>query len=351
MKRRLCLPSITLCLLLSSSAWADYLKVTRDAQVKAEPSRDADVLYRAKAGISLTLLEDTETNGYYRVQIPGSGNSNQSGWIYRTFVRRYQGASPGGTEGTTTGGSVAANSLHDCSLPFESIKANHPIDDTCGPEGKTQSDLSRLQNAAKNNFCATGDPALLTFDSFLKPQKAAEDDNIPFGGGQSLPKYRSVLKNLINSDSGAKVGEGTVARLVAFVVDAHYSNVSNGETVNCNLRGKESNDIHIMLGQSADAAACDTVTAEMSPHFRPDAWDQLAGLDLKYPVRITGQLFFDASHRPCRNGRGANPQRESIWEIHPVYAVDVCSRTTLSECKGDDESVWSPLDKWLSSGE
>jgi uncharacterized protein YgiM (DUF1202 family) len=351
MKRRLFLSSITLCLLLSPSTWADYLKVSRDAQVKAKPSRDADVLYRAKAGINLTLVEDTETNGYYRVQIPGSGSSNQSGWIYRTFARRYKGESPGGSEGASSVGASTTNSLLDCTLPFESIKASHSIDDSCGPEGKTQSALSQLQNAAKNNFCATGDPVLLTFDSFLKLQKAAEEDNIPFGGGQSLPKDRSVLRNLSKSDSGATVGEGTVVRLVAFVVDAHYSNVSNGETVNCNLKGKENNDIHIMLGQSADAAACDTVTAEISPHFRPAAWDQLAGHDLKYPVRITGQLFFDASHRPCKNGRGANPQRESIWEIHPVYAADVCSRTTLSECKGDDDSVWSPLDKWLSSGE
>ena len=160
-----------------------------------------------------------------------------------------------------------------------------------------------------------------------------------------------MLKDIYTTSGGKKIGEGSVLRLVAFLVDAHYSNVSSGESVNCKLHGKESNDIHIMLGQSTSAAACSTATAEMSPHFRPAAWDQIAGINLRNPVRITGQLFFDASHKPCRNGRGPNPQRISIWEIHPVYAIDVCSSMTLVGCSPSDESVWTPLDQWLSTGE
>jgi hypothetical protein len=76
------------------------------------------------------------------------------------------------------------------------------------------------------------------------------------------------------------------------------------------------------------------VTAEISPHFRPASWDRFDvnpkttqaahGLPLKrVKVRISGQLFFDASHKPCINGEGRAPRRRSIWEIHPVYAIDV----------------------------
>jgi hypothetical protein len=100
-----------------------------------------------------------------------------------------------------------------------------------------------------------------------------------------LPDDRSVLKDIYTTSGGKKIGEGSVVRLVAFFVDAHYSNVSSGESVNCKLHGKESNDIHIMLGQSTSAPACSTVTAEMSPHFRPAAWDQIAEIDLRNPVR------------------------------------------------------------------
>jgi len=234
-----------------------------------------------------------------------------------------------------------------CTLPFDSIKESHPIDGTCGPEGKTQDASNQAQNRAKNNFCATGDPIRVTFSTFLRLQQAAQDQNIPFGSGLNLPPDRTVLKDLATV-GGTKIGEGTVVRIVAFIVDAHYSNVSSGETVNCKLKGKENNDIHIMLGQSSSAAACDTVTAEMSPHFRPAAWDQLPELNLRVPVRITGQLFFDGSHKPCKNGSGPNPQRETIWEIHPLYAIDVCSNATLAKCSATNDSIWTPLDQWLS---
>jgi hypothetical protein len=43
-------------------------------------------------------------------------------------------------------------------------------------------------------------------------------------------------------------------------------------------------------------------------------------------VRLKGQLFFDASHVPCRPGKPVNPARSSVWEIHPIYSVDVCKR-------------------------
>src|SRR5438067_2303259 len=69
-----------------------------------------------------------------------------------------------------------------------------------------------------------------------------------------------------------------------------------------------------------DAPACDSVTAEIVPHFRPDSWLALATLNgsnastvlrnlrLDRALRFTGQLIFDASHMPCTNGR---PAREA----------------------------------------
>jgi len=106
--------------------------------------------------------------------------------------------------------------------------------------------------------------------------------------------------------------------------------------VNCKLRGKEQNDIHIVLGRTSTADLCDSATAEISPHFRPAAWEQITETTLRHPVRIIGQLFFDASHSPCRNGQGPNPQRISLWEIHPVYAIDVCRSAALAACDAND---------------
>jgi len=93
-----------------------------------------------------------------------------------------------------------------------------------------------------------------------------------------------------------------------------------------------------------------SVTAEISPHFQPEKWNtaKLKSAS-KHPLRLQGQLMYDASHRPCpRPPHSRDPARVSSWEIHPVYAIDVCTKKSLSNCKADnnDSSVWVPLDQW-----
>ncbi len=231
-----------------------------------------------------------------------------------------------------------------CPLPFAAIAGKHPVDADCDAPGKpTSSDKTHAQNTAKNNFCATGDPAWVTRVSFRKLQAAAAQAGITFGSDSKLPEDRSALANIYKTSEGATIGEGSKVRLVAFVKDAHYSNVSNGESVNCGETGKEANDIHIVTVQDPADDECTSVTAEMSPHFRPDGWTPAALNALQAPVRFTGQLFFDGSHRPCTAGHPQNPKRIAIWEIHPVYAVDVCSGSTLADCPVGDETKWKPL--------
>jgi hypothetical protein len=59
--------------------------------------------------------------------------------------------------------------------------------------------------------------------------------------------------------------------------------------------------------------------------------------------------MFDASHALCANGHRTtgNPARRSGWEIHPVYSIDVCTATSLTTGKIDNEARWKALDEWL----
>ena len=41
----------------------------------------------------------------------------------------------------------------------------------------------------------------------------------------------------------------------------------------------------------------------------------------------------------------------SNWEIHPVYAIDVCKFTTFTACKPDDDSLWKPLHPFMEDGD
>jgi hypothetical protein len=260
-----------------------------------------------------------------------------------------------------------------CSLPFDAIKQEGlAIDKTCGQPGCADPNdpkqmAQATQNAAKNNFCATGAPVTVTPNMLAQLMAVAQAKGVTFGNESQVPADRNVLKGF--TIGGVTLGEGTVVRMAAFVIEAHYADVSSGESVNCKIgssavgaaKAQAANDIHIALGSQYGADECGSVTAEMSPHFRPAAWKVIAGIKTKdkatkplalsqYPVRITGQLFFDASHKLCAAGvpTSGNPARQSLWEIHPVYTADVCSNKTLSGCKVDDDSVWTPLDKWTA---
>ena len=236
---------------------------------------------------------------------------------------------------------IVSEGPSSCTLPFDAIKEHHPIDDSCSADGAAQPDTPQAaQNDAKNNFCSTGTPVNIDFDVLhqLQADAAKPDSGITFGSDGQLPKDRTVLRDL--PTKAGNLSEGEVVRLVAFVMDAHYSNLGKGESVNCKQPDKESNDIHIVLADSdQEKDECNSVTAEMSPHFRPEVWDP-TDLNQKnaHLYRFTGQLFFDASHRPCSGGKGS-PKRSSLWEIHPVYALDICTDPN-NKCTVDSDENW-----------
>lgn len=235
-----------------------------------------------------------------------------------------------------------------CALPFESLRVTHPIDigSVCGRNGSPTQDAGLAAgNTAKNNFCAKGPPVIVTHATFAQLQSAVDTVMVP-AGPRRQPADRSVLHNLLTIRPGVKIGEGSLVQLVTFIVTAHFADVAQGETVNCKLSGKENNDIHVVLGESPDVDLCHSVTAEISPHLRPLEWEDFVLDRVERPVRITGQLFFDGIHVPCQGGRPrpGGPSRLSVWEIHPVYGIEVCTASSLADCPAGDPSRWQPID-------
>lgn len=217
-----------------------------------------------------------------------------------------------------------------CTLPFHG-SLNPASDDHCGIEGGSSDRAKQAESTAKNNFCASTDnPETITYQHLLDLQKQSAD--IP----KSLDDRREV-ENL---------GEGNYVSYVAVIINAHYSDTTGGEAVNCNLSGNAPNDIHIVLmSDPNDTDECHSTTAEMSPHYRPANWTPAKLNALKKPVRIRGQLFYDNSHVPCSETSRPNPKRASLWEIHPVYSLDVCKFTDLDQCRNsNDPADWSPLE-------
>src|SRR6266446_1519868 len=222
----------------------------------------------------------------------------------------------------------------ECDLPFAGVQ-NPPIDDNCGISGGSSDPAKQAESRAKNNFCAaTQPPKVITYEELVNLQ--SQSWNIP----KRLPN-RSIL---------TRMGEGQYVSYIAFIKDAHYSDVSSGEAVNCNIPGQATNDIHIVLLKDPGDDECLSTTAEMSPHYRPADWtpQNLMNASAGHPVRIAGSLFFDGSHKPCAGSSRPNPKRASLWEIHPVYSMYVCTQSTIAECAGST-AEWTPLEQFFSS--
>ena len=266
-------------------------------------------------------------------------------------------------------------------LPFARIAEQHEIDLRCPATGKADGNIYHYaQNAAKNNFTAKGTPVALNFTDFTRLQQASakqiETGRIVLQG--KYPGDRTLLRNLIKV-RGKTIGEGSLVSLEAYVFNANYANTkysklsdgrsARGEAVDCDNPELDWNDIHIALTPDANASTdeCTTVTAEISPHYRPAVWSrfhdgQMPEIEALLPgllkqrivenqtsssrplrLRLTGPLFYDASHQPCifRGGKVIerhSPERRSVWEIHPIYRIEVY-----------EQGRWLDLDRWVET--
>jgi hypothetical protein len=236
-----------------------------------------------------------------------------------------------------------------CNIPWEGSES-HDIDEQCPNQGCATREQDKAQNRIKNNLCATGTPVAISFTSIDKLQRAVDkkvaQHELTYGtNGPPLPADRAKLKGLATVDVNGNpvtLGEGDLVTLDAFILDAKHDDTFpfgfGGEGVNCKNSLLEWNDIHVALGSTALAKECSSATAEIIPHFRSAVWDRVDTnsctvahvtnpLPVKHlRVRITGQLFFDGSHKPSSCSAptgGGNPLRRSVWEVHPVYKIEV----------------------------
>src|SRR5262249_55673853 len=138
--------------------------------------------------------------------------------------------------------------------------------------------------------------------------------------------------------------------------DAHYSPCSRcaaigrwgpGQSMSLSPSGRH-------FGRDVHPHRHSAIKDVKDSHFRPEIYEAkflFAVAKRRLPVKIAGQLFFDASHRPCD---GDTPRDSSVhgtlWEIHPIYSIDVCKHSTLAQCPAHDSSVWQPLEQWLEQG-
>ena len=256
--------------------------------------------------------------------------------------------------------------------PFGKATVVHAVDSTCAITGDATSAGDKAQDEQKNNLCAKGTPRMITIKDLTALQKDVDDTGVDYGGEHGSkphagpPADRSTLFTKIPSGSPK---EGDLVSFIGYIVEAKPG---SSETVDCHCTKPDAIDVHIALADhllnlqaepasattdqkhaitvSNDAALCtNSFVAETIPHKRPAALELTAIEPLrdKNIVKITGQLFFDGSHRPCNGstpGTG-DPSRLTVFEIHPVYDIAVCSQSAMNQCTGDPKNWKSVLQK------
>lgn len=210
-----------------------------------------------------------------------------------------------------------------CALPFADASPRTYFDNSCRNQGQPTAhvgftlDQVTAMYTLKNNYCAPG-PAV----------------NVDFA---DMGRFQQGTMQLTD---GSAMAEGQRVRLVGYV--AAVKTTHSNEGVNCHYTDDATTDIHINVSQISNDE-CQGIVAELIPHLRPTALthDNVKQALSGKVIRVTGQLFNDAEHHAACHQSG-QPSRLSVWEVHPIYLLDICTSTTITNCPIDDDSVWTP---------
>jgi hypothetical protein len=300
---------------------ADTLHTLHDTPVRESPAKDAAVAFTVSAQTDLIWVAKSKRNGFYRVIRKDQG---PQGWISADD------ASPAKQASAPPPAKACAASLAQC--PARG----------CEVEGTPAAQSNEL----KRRQPPLGTPVTLSFDDLAELQQQA-DASVGQGPDEPAPGQRARLHDL--HVKSATVGEGDLVRVLGYIAkgsDGLHFNKS-GESVNCNLKKPTENDIHIPLVAEPGDAEFKGIVAEMIPQNRPKEWsvDALKDIQAKnLQVWVEGGLSYDKVHfvdDDADNPMKDEPERMSLWEVHPITKFLVCRK---AHCDPQFEQDWTPLE-------
>jgi hypothetical protein len=297
----------------------DLVQSVRDAPVHTRPAADAETAFTAAKGTTLVWAAHMDSEGFYRVVRRGKG---PTGWIDANDVRITQEHKHGGATDDPDN-QVCAPTLDRC--PARG----------CAKEGSWEAEANELKRTRPEGGKAA-----------VSLQKQA-DEKVGQGPYDLTPHGYTKLTDL--KVSAGSVSEGDLVRLVAYIPKGqdglHVNGV--GESVNCNLKKPFDNDFHIPVVAAPGDSEFKAIVVEMVPQARPSAWtiDALKDIQAKgTQVLVQGGLSYDKVHyvsddpdHPFKD----EPDRMSLWEIHPITNFLVCRR---DHCDPNRQSDWTTLE-------
>ena len=208
-------------IVVAATAFGQTATVTKNVNLRPDPSTGQAAITLLTPGTSLTLLEATPTSGYYHVRTP----DGQEGWVYGRNIRiAPQPTAPPPPPAATGCPPTGTHVVNGKPVPYAA-----------------NSDAG-LRNTAKKHIPTGTTPVPLTFDDF----KALQDDtNQLFRDAHAtkakIEPNRDALHNL--QTTSRTVNEGDLVQLMGFIV---ADTKQGAESVNCG--GSDGFDFHINIG-------------------------------------------------------------------------------------------------------
>lgn len=284
-----------LALLAIGLATAQTATVTRNVNLRPDPSADNDPIEKLKPPAQVQLVEPDPTAGYYHVTAP----DGQNGWVWgRNISIQPDIATNQPTPTPTpsaTGTPTSDADLYNLLFTVRKTAVGQPLvendQEVCGPEGDAANQKIQALNDNKNR---TDQPSSYVAVSWTQLK--------------NLPTDR------VSDFQGAPVS------VVGFL--SHKINVEKGESTNCHLLAPNEVDWHIYLTNSPAQPISEAIIVETTPRVRPmHKWTTAmltALVDSDTQVRISGWLMYDLEHVSV-----IGTQRATVWEVHPITKIEV----------------------------
>jgi hypothetical protein len=270
---RLLLFALAFLALASPPLAAQDAVVSRNVNLRSDPSTQNPEIRLLLPGAELFLLESEKTNGYYHVRTM----AGEEGWAYGARIRL---------------------------LPQQ--EGPSEIFNNCPMEGNADRADIRASNRLKNRFTA--------------PQPSEIDGTI------------TLTRILQSGDDETRFSSSVGATVTGYVFDVK---AGSAESVNCGATTVAFKDTHVEVTlNDTDTDKTQRFIAEVTPKWRAYMADQgqdwsnvgLRDLIEGRCAEITGWMFWDRHHRGDAENTdpgAGNNWRATAWEIHPVTAIQV----------------------------
>jgi uncharacterized protein YraI len=298
-------------------ATAQTAVVTRNVNLRPDPSTNNSPIQKLTPGTQILLLGPDGINGFFHVKA-----DDQTGWVWGKNVHIQQ-SQPTGGVGAPTGSQPATVIPSNWSKPTPQDQVFQSDEGACGETGDGGDTDT---NARKNRIDVPDSYHPITWDAI---------NNLAYP--QGAPKRRAgwTQAQLAQIQPFEGVAISVEGYLYKVKVESSSPNAAKGgESTNCHARLANDVDWHMpltaKLGQGENVA----VIVETTPRVRRQhvnwttvrlkPWTANIGghPNASYnnqKVRISGWLMLDPEHQDMINGG----LRSTLWEIHPITKIEV----------------------------